>query len=158
MPLPQSVTDLVELPGVTDIGLHILRTSFPDMTVVSEIEQEQTLPFILVRRERRFTRPGGDERGIAASAVDVNVFTTGIDADQEGETIMEAIRVAFRDAWMNRMPLPGGAVLVRVERELEPYRSPDWATATGPVQYADLPSLAFRWECSFRITYRRSHD
>lgn len=155
MALPASVAALIENPSVTDIALHILRTALPDVTVVSEIPMDTTFPLVLIRRGQRFSAPRGNERGLASTVVDVNVFTSGLEGDAEAEAISEAIRVAMRDAWANRLALAEGlGSLVRIWPEMAPSRSSDWATASGPVQYADLPAGAWRWESAYRITYR----
>lgn len=155
MTLPLSVTSRVETPAVTDVALHILRDAFPDVSVTSEIELRQEFPAILVRRARRYTAPRGEQFGLASRVVDINVFTAGEDGDADGEALSEAVRVAFRDAWLNRLTLPADlGEIIRITPEMDPVRSPDWATSQGPVQYADLPTAAWRWESAYRITYR----
>lgn len=156
MPLPSSVLDKVEFHPATDIALYILRAGLPDVPVYSEIPMQADFPFILARRGLRFSRPGGDDRVVASSVIDVHVYVAGEDGDAEAEMLSEAVRVVMRDAWLNRLELPEGmGHIVRITPEMAPSRAPDWATAQGPVQYADLPTGVWRWESSYRITYRK---
>lgn len=159
MPLPSSVTDALEFQPVTDIALYIIRQAFPDLEVYSEVPFHAKFPFVLVRRGMRFTAVRSDERAIKSVVVDVHCYTAGEDGDLEAEQLSEAIRAAMSNAWRSRLPLPEGwGSLIRIAAEMEPIRAPDWATSTGPVQYADLPTAAWRWEASYRITYRRPRD
>jgi hypothetical protein len=69
--------------------------------------------------------------------------------------LAEAVRVALRDAWLDHHSVPGRGHIVRVDMTSAPRRVTDWATATGPVQYADLPTGVWRYETAYRIAIRR---
>ncbi len=53
--------------------------------------------------------------------------------------------------------MPGRGHLTRVQMTSAPRRVTDWATATGPVQYADLPTGVWRYETQYRIGIRKPH-
>jgi hypothetical protein len=39
--------------------------------------------------------------------------------------------------------------------DTEPTRQSDWATSSGPVQYADLPSGFYRYQTNYTVKMRR---
>lgn len=114
-------------------------------------------PIIIVRRERRSGTVGldvSDDRFVQPAIVSVNTITAGIDADEEGEELQEACRVAIRMAQLNQLVIPGAGYISRIENSVMPSRVSDWATSNGPVQYAALPKGLVRYESVYRLLLR----
>lgn len=158
--LPASVSSRVEMKPFEDVGLAVLRDAFPDIKVVSLIPNDAQTDndiLVLVRRASGWGTWNGDTRFVDEGALSVQVFTAGDDADERGALVSEAIRVAFRDAWRAHRPTyyPGIGSLIRVDMLEEPVRKADWATASGPVQYADLPEGWFRYETIYSLRVRK---
>lgn len=159
--LPESARLLAEHVPAEDLALDILRKSMPDIEVVSQIRHDQTFPVILVRRLPTFIAFIADERFIASVDIAVHVFAQDPDGDRDAAIISEAARVALRNAWLNWQgtgepycnPEIGSVTYFEV---LAPARrAADWATASGPVQYADLPSGVWRYEARYRVVVRK---
>lgn len=155
MALPQSVLDLVEFTPIEDIVLAILRERIPDIPVGTLIAPHQDVPFVLVRRSPEFDRWRGDPRFLESVAVDIQVICSGIDSDDDAALLSEAVRVALRDAADEKVVYPGLGSLHHHTQTISAHRRPDWATATGPVQYADLPTEHTRYESTHRLVVRK---
>lgn len=153
--LPQSVLDLVELSPVEDILLHILRTDLPDIPVVSLIAEDPPPTFVLVRRLHGFGQWTGDPRFTDAARFSIHTYTADPDGDEKGALLSEAVRVVMRNAWLDHRQVPGRGSIISIRMTNEPTRVADWATASGPVQYADLPSGVFRYETMYDIAIRK---
>ena len=135
--------------------LALMRAAFPDMPVHSLIPLHPTFPFLLVRRHRPIGQWSGDPRFTDTGVIEVQAFTQGINGDEEGALISEAVRVALRDAWLSHARIPGLGSVIEIQLDDEPHRAADWATSTGPVQYADLPAQVTRYESTYRVEIRR---
>lgn len=158
--LPQSVHDLAELPPIEDVLFRLIRPYLPDLALWPTIPDSMAgaIPFALVRRQYSNMHWRGDARSFTDQAyVQVDSFTKGPDGDEEGAILSEAVRVALRNAWINQDidPVTGGAISA-MKLINPPRRNGDWANATGPVQYADLPADAWRYTAVYRITFRYS--
>jgi len=154
MALPSSITDLVEIPPVEDLILPVLRARMPDMAFHALIEDAANMPFVLVRGGV-WGNWSGDERGFYQStAFTVHTYTSGINGDQEGAQLSEAIRVTMRNAANAQHHVAGVGYLTQARLQTEPRRVPDWATSSGPVQFADLPSEVWRYESLYRVSFR----
>lgn len=154
--LPDAVKALVELSPIEDILLAVLRDGLPDVHVNSLIAADQKFPLVLPRRMPHFGDWGGDTRFTDVADVVVHTFAEDPDGDEDAALLAEAVRVVLRDAWLSNRIIPGRGHITRVEMTSAPRRATDWATATGPVQYADLPAGAHRYETLFRIAIRKS--
>ncbi|MFC3504453.1 hypothetical protein ACFOOK_26275 [Micromonospora krabiensis] len=153
--LPPLTAALAERVPIEDFMLAALRESLPDIEVVTQIRKNQTFPVVLVRRLPTFYFFEGDERFLEQADVAVHAFASDPDGDRDAAIISDAVRVALRDAWLNGW---GNADIgwLRGFQTLSPARrQPDWATASGPVQYADLPSNTWRYEGRYRLTVRK---
>jgi hypothetical protein len=153
--LPQSVLDLVELSPVEEILLVILRDGLPDVPVYSQIPKNAPPTFITARRMPGLGTWEGDPRFIDAGRFYVHTFTSDPDGDAKGALLSEAVRVVLRNAWLEHRNLPGLGSIVSIKMNSEPSRKTDWATATGPVQYADLPTGYWRYESQYEIRVRK---
>ena len=157
--LPPSVEAKVEMSPMEDIALYILRHELPDIPVYTLIPETVTEDaFILVRRAFPFGDWKGDSRFLDAGRVEVHIYaqdTPGTTGDARGALIGDAVRVAFRDAFVKNLYVPGRGWVTRTRMVGEPVRKTDWATSAGPVQYADLPEGFWRYEAKFFLTVRR---
>ena len=156
--LPAEITAAVEMHPVEDIALQVLRDRFPTVQVNSMIEFDQSNLgpfFILVRRIPGWGTWSGDSRFLDSAGLAVHVFAKDPDADEKGAIISEACRVALRDAALKATYYPGLGGLVKAGLITEPSRRTDWATSSGPVQFADLPGGYQRYEARFQLTIRR---
>lgn len=154
--LPPEVKALVELSPVEDLLLDILREGLPGVHVNSLIAKTQKFPLVLARRLPQFGVWSGDPRFTDAADVVVQTFAEDPDGDQDAALLAEAVRVVLRDAAIKQKVIPGKGHLKKVQMTSAPRRATDWATATGPVQYADLPTGVWRYETQFFISIRKS--
>ena len=153
--IPAAVRALAELSPVEDLLLAILREGLPGVTVQSLISIGQQFPMVLVRRAPHMGEWTGDPRFVDSADVVVHTFAEDPDGDEDAAILAEAARVVLRDAWLANKAVPGRGHITRVEMTSAPRRVADWATATGPVQYADLPTGVWRYESGYRIQIRR---
>lgn len=153
--LPQSVLDLTELSPIEDFALAILREGLPDVAIVSLIAEAPPEYFVLVRRMAGMGIWRGDERFTDSGRIAVHVFTSDPDGDEKGALLSEAVRVVFRNASRSNWRDPDLGSVIRIKMVSEPSRKTDWASATGPVQYADLPTGKWRYESAYEIRTRK---
>lgn len=155
MVLPDELLQRVEFAPVEDVLVPILRDELPGIRVTSLVNFDTIqFPAVLVRASYSTAHWSGHPDLFDESLVSVQVFTDGLDADQDGAHLSEVVRVALRDAARRRANVPGVGRLVAADQRGRARRQPDWATATGPVQYADLPSGAVRYESIFHVRWR----
>jgi hypothetical protein len=154
--LPPIVHALAELSPVEDILLYVLRQGLPGVQVQSLIADDQGWPLVLVRRLASFGEWNGDERFIDQADVAVQCFAEDPDSDRDAALLAEAVRVVLRDAWVENAIVPGRGHITRITMTSAPRRAADFATATGPVQYADLPTGVTRYESQFRVSVRKA--
>lgn len=153
--LPASIRSKVELSPVEDLLLLALREAFPDVRIRTLIPDLDRVPFIQVRRVPGANFWHGDTRFVDEGRIQINTFTKDPDGDTKGALFSEAVRVALREAWEKHFFHPDLGAITRVKMEIEPSRKSDWATATGPVQYADLPTGHWRYETTYRVRIRK---
>ncbi|WP_420312549.1 hypothetical protein ACOB87_37950 [Streptomyces sp. YS-B37] len=153
--LPAHIKALAELSPVEDLMLAILRDGLPGIQVRSLIAKDQTFPLVLVRRDPSFGNWQGDTRFLDAARVAVHVFCQDPDGDEDAAILSEAVRVVIRDAWLSQKVVPQRGHITRVDLASAPRRVTDWATSTGPVQYADLPTGVWRYEATYDIEIRK---
>jgi len=153
--LPQSVFDLVENRPVEDMLLAILRRGLPEVPVVSLIANNPPPHFILIRRLSGLNEWSGDPRFTDSGRFFVHTFTQDPDGDYKGAVLSEAVRVILRTAWLEHWTIPGQGSVIQIQMLSEPSRKTDWATSSGPVQYADLPNGYWRYESTYSIKIRK---
>lgn len=153
--VPPEVAAIAEFAPVEDLLLAILREKLPSMQIQSAIWDDQTFPFILVRRAQTIGNYGGDPRFTDWAELSVHVFCQDPNGDEDAAILADAVRVVLRDAGRERKVYPGLGYLTKVELASAPRRSSDWATSSGPVQYADLPTGVWRYEARYEIEIRR---
>ncbi|QXE37122.1 hypothetical protein KQY30_25790 [Streptomyces sp. GMY02] len=153
--VPDHIKALAELSPVEDLLLSILRDRLPGIRVKSLVDQHEMFPLVLIRRDPSFGAWSGDTRFTDAARVVINCFAQDPDGDEDAAILSEAVRVVLRDAWLNNVAVPGRGHITRVDMNSSPRRASDWATATGPVQYANLPTGVWRYESIYDIQIRK---
>lgn len=157
MALPQEILDLVEMHPAEDLILSLLREHITTVPVQSQIYDDQTFPAIVIHRGDTIGEFwGGDPRFIDTARLDVFCFVEGLNADEEGSLLSEAVRVVLRDS-VNKV-VPGLGHLTSVTMTSPPRNAADWDTATGPVQYADLPTEVVRYATTYALTIRKPEN
>lgn len=162
--LSEGVLALVEREPVEDVARALVGDKLPGVRVVSRIPgrvDSSMFPMLMMRSHfNDVSLHSDDSVFLGRSILAVHTFTEdslepgGMDGDEQGSRLSEAVRVLMREAHREKPFLPGlgtvtGAVLVS-----PPRRVADWATATGPVQYADLPAGTWRYETLYRLSVR----
>jgi len=140
---------------VEDVMLAVLREKLPDIGINTLISKSQTLPFVLVRRGNILGDDTGDPRFIDRASVIVECFCVDPNGDDDASILSEAVRVALIEAGRERKVYAGLGHIVAVTMTSSPRRAPDWATSTGPVQYADLPTGFWRYETQYTVAVRK---
>jgi hypothetical protein len=154
--LPPHIRALAELSPVEDILLYALRQGLPGIQVQSLINLHQVFPMVLVRRLPQFGDWAGDDRFTDIADISLNAICEDPDGDTDAALLSDAARVVLRDAWLGSFVVPGRGHITRVNMTSAPRRATDWATATGPVQYAALPTGVHRYESQFRVSIRKA--
>lgn len=154
--LPLGVLELQQLSAIEDILLAILKPIFePSIQVHATIPTKPATPFILVRRLSGVGDWAGDQRGFYDRArFAIHVYATNPDGDMKAAVLSDAVRKALHNAWVTHWSDPELGTVVRLKMTSEPSRTSDWATSSGPVQYADLPNGAWRYEAHYTVTIR----
>ena len=155
MTLPASVLALVELSPIEDIALAILREGLPEIPVYSLIPENQPDVFILVRRAYGLGNWSADSRFTDEARIHVQCYAVDPNGDQDAALLSEAVRVVLRNAWLNHVVVPGRGSIIEIKMTSEPARRSDYVTATGPVQYADLPTGKHRYETTYSVSIRK---
>lgn len=155
--LPASITGIAEMMPVEDLMLNIFRDKLPDLPIFSLIPFDlHDLDFFsIVRRVPMTGAWRGDERFIDTAYAAFHVFTRDPDADEKGAAISEAVRITLREAVQEQKSYPDLGYLKQARLITEPARRTDWATSSGPVQFADLPQGYFRYESQYAVSIRR---
>lgn len=138
---------------VEDLLLDLLPSKLPGIQVKSLIADEQTFPLVLARRSGNFGNWAGDPRFLDAAQVTIHTFAEGVNADEDAGLLAEAVRVVLRDSV--NVVVPNRGHIVNVTMSSAPRRVTDWATATGPVQYADLPTGVWRYETIYQVAIKK---
>lgn len=153
--LPPEVVALAERSPVEDFLLDLYRAELAGIQTNTLIADDQTFPFLLVRRVPGLGENRGDPRFVDSATVSVQAFVEDPNGDEDAAILSEAARVVLRDAWLSNKVVPGRGHITTFEMSSAPRRVTDWATASGPVQYADLPSGVWRYEAQYHLTIRR---
>ncbi len=156
--IPPEIRALAEMSPVEDLMLTVLRDGLPGIQVQSLIEADQTFPLVLPRRDPTFGAWSGDTRFLDSARVAVHVFCQDPDGDEDAAILSEAVRVVVRNAWLTQKVFPGLGHITRADLVSAPRRQSDWATSTGPVQYADLPTGVHRYESTYDIEIRKPRN
>lgn len=153
--IPAEIAALAELSPIEDLLLAILRDGLPGIAVKSLIAPDQQFPLVLVRRVSTLGDFAGDTRFIDSASVTVDCFAPDPDGDEDAAILSEAVRVVLRNAWLDQKVVPQRGHITRLDVASPPRRVTDWATATGPVQYADLPTGVWRYQTTYDLEVRK---
>jgi hypothetical protein len=156
--IPAAVKAIAEQVPAEDIALAVLRAGLTGVPVVAQIQKAQTFPVVLVRRLPSFLDFKGDARFLDPCDIAVHAFAEDPDGDQDAAILSEACRVLLRNAWLDNWHNDGLGSIAHMEILQPPRRIPDWATASGPVQFADLPSNVWRYEGRYRLIVRKPRN
>jgi hypothetical protein len=150
----------IPVRGSTDeLLLHILQQFFEgqDIHIGTLFSEEINPPMIIARAERRsgtIANVLADDRYLHPAVISVSTITSGVDADEVGEELQEAVRIALRQAQIEQITVPNGGTLNQIAAASLPVRVSDYATSTGIVQYASLPQGWVRYEAVYRLIIR----
>lgn len=152
--IPQPVLEKAEFAPVEDVVLPLLRQALPGARIYSKVPVENLAPYAVVRNAPTERWWSGDPRFVDWATIFVHVYTEDPDGERKAAIFSDAIRVALRDAWLNQTD-SGHGFICSYRMTNRPTRRSDWATAQGPVQYADLPTGMTRYEAMYAIQIRR---
>lgn len=156
MTLPSAINALVQFAPAEDVVLPILSVGLDPVRVQTLIEFDQGFPVVHARRAQGLIAADvGDVRFVDSVLLQVNVFTQDPDADEEGAILSDAVRAVLYGAYRNQIVVPERGHISYFHVRQPPKRAADWATATGPVQYADLPTGVMRYEAIYQLGIRR---
>jgi hypothetical protein len=161
--MTQREVNLPVFGPVEDLALGILRPFFEGtgVTVYATFTEGMSTPAVIARQDRKSGQSvhySSDARFIQPALLSVDTITTGINADQEGAQLQEAVRIALLEAQRNQIVVPGVGYISVIENAGNASRTSDWATSTGVVQYASLPKGAIRYDNTFRLYLRPDND
>ena len=154
--LSPEVLALVEMGPIEDLLLALLSEPLVGVNVQSLIEDDQTFPLLIVRRSGDWGDWAGDARMLDAGQISTHAYCAGINSDADAALLSEAVRVVIRDS-VNKV-VPGKGHVTMQKMTQAPRRVADWASATGPVQYADLPAGVQRYETVYTIEIRKPRN
>lgn len=154
--IPESALDFVEMTPAEDMALWVLRNELPDVPVFTLVPLDPPRQFIQIRGGDPWTPLNrADQRLIFFDSIEVQVFTRDPNGDEEGALLSNAVYVALRDACIRNQRVPFKGWVKDLTIVQRPRRKVDWVTPMGPVQYADLPTGAWRYEALYGLRYRR---
>lgn len=139
-------------PQAEDFVPGILRKVLPErVRVTSRIEEGATFPFVEVSSSRVSEGSFHTDRRLQTVGVMIQAFTKGVDAEEDASNLCWACVQAVLDAAKRGDRLPDGSVVASARVVMPPLRRSDWADASGPVQYQDLPQLVERYEATLSV-------
>lgn len=154
--LPPGILAKAQFSPAEDIILPIIRAGMAPIRVQSLIEFDQGFPFVHTRRAQGLSADVGDIRFIDSVLLQVNTFAQDPDGDEKAAILGEACRRVLYDAYKAQTVVPNRGWIATFDMRQAPKRATDWATAVGPVQYADLPTGVVRYEAMYQLGLRRS--
>lgn len=137
-----------------------LETEIPGLVVVDEVPPDSafTTPLLLVRGENGAwtsdSYSGNDQRFVRRFIADVQTFTAGLNGDRKGGLLSEIAHQRLRRALVDQTVYAGLGHISSVRINIPAHGVPEWATSTGPNQYATLSKGVYRYEANYGITVR----
>lgn len=139
-------------PQAEDFIPGILRAYLPSyVRVTSRIEEGADFPFVEVSSCRGDDGRVRSRRSLQVVNFTIQAFTQGVDAEEDASNLCWACVDAVLDAGRRGDRLSDGSILTEAEAVMRPLRRSDWADASGPVQYQDLPQLVERFEAKMKV-------
>lgn len=148
--LPASVLNRVRNRPIEDIGLKILRRGLPGVPSFALIPRETPPYFLLIRGTPEAGLYHGRRGLLHEMDFAVHFYTEDPDGDEKAALLGDAVVDVMEQAFLEHWSFPGYGSVNKIICRQYPSREPDWATSTGPVQYADLPTGDWRYEARFR--------
>ena len=153
--LPPEVAGMGTFALPQRLALAILREKMPTAAIYTRIPKDIAGPFLLVRQLDGLGFWDGDPRFLNKAIIKIDTFTQGLNGETDGGVFQDAIRTKLFEAWREQKVYPElHSSLNRLICVSDPNPVTDWATSTGPVQFADLPGLWFRWESRYEFQIR----
>lgn len=121
------------------------------------LPEDAEFPLLLVRRDRRSgsqTLDTKDQRHSLSAVATFETLCQGLDADGDNALLQEAVRLCILGAVADQAGWPDLGYLNQVNIWSQPARVSDYATSTGVVQYASLPSGVVRYESIYQFIMR----
>lgn len=151
--LDPEVLDLVEMSPVEDVLLGLLRERLTGVKVGAQYEDDQIFPSVLIRRDPDWGDWRGDPRFLDAGQVSISTLCNGLNADEDSALLAEAVRVILRDS--TNVVVPSRGHVRKAKLVSAAHRVSDWATSTGPVQFANLPADVIRYQATYHVEVRK---
>lgn len=153
--LPDSVLNAVKNRPAEDVALAILRRGLPGMPIYALIPKSTPDSFIVVRDVPELGNPQEVPGLLHQADFTVHCYAQDPEGDEKaaliGDAVVTIMDRAFREHWVLKDPQGNDIGSVnKIWCQQYPAREPDWATSSGPVQYADLPTGDWRYEARFR--------
>lgn len=153
--------------AVEDLVIGLLRPYFtrlqeaggPEVHVYTSYQEDMRTPGILCLNTRRTgieAYSTNDDNWVRSVVLEVNTFADGAEAERDAADLQEVVRHIFMDAQRRQVVIPNVGVLNKVTSPVMATQHTDWATASGPVQYAKLPHGITRYEGRYRLLMRPS--
>ena len=136
---------------------RLVKAGGPDVRVYTNYEDGMVMPCVLAINTRRTGIDAyavKDEPWIRSVVLEVNTLASGRNADEDAAKLQEAIRHVFMNAQRNQIIVPNVGYINRLSSSVMATRQTDWATSSGPTQYAKLPHGASRYEARYRMLIR----
>jgi hypothetical protein len=142
-----------------------LEDQIPGLKVRTLIEDDTfTCPYVLLHsgtgaflNDNFASTLGGGEGDIRFHRrflADIQTWTDGADSEQKAWALHELIRLSLWNAFDNQTVYPGVGHLARFKTSSPAHKTPDWATATGVNQYANLPKGMVRYQAMYSVSMR----
>jgi hypothetical protein len=148
--LPASALNRVKNRPIEDVALAILRRGLPDVPSYALIPKDTPSYFLIVRGLPELGDYNGRRGLLHQVDFAVHAYAQDPEGDEKAALLGDAVVDVMEQAFLEHWALPGFGTVNKIKCFQYPSREPDWATSTGPVQYADLPTGDWRYEARFR--------
>ena len=154
-----TTTNLPVFGATDDMLMAIFKRFFEgqDVHIGTLFTDSLRPPAIIARRNKSsgtVSMETKDERFLQTALVNVSTITVGTDADEIGDELQEACRIALRTAQQEQWVIPDGGSIAVITNSSPAARVSDWATSNSTVQFASLPKGWVRMESIYRMLIR----
>src|SRR5690606_8310753 len=156
-PIPAAVLEEDDLGLPQRLGLEIIKDWLPGVKIQTRIPTKIGGGFVLVRQIDGNGYWDGVPGLLNDTVIKVDTFTHGPNGESVGGRLQGAIRSVLFKAWRTQKvyEIDGHRMcLNRIHCTSDPTNVSDWATSSGPVQFADLSAGWFRWESRYEFIVR----
>jgi hypothetical protein len=139
--------------------LKPLEDEIPGLKVRTMIEDDTfTTPYVMVHAGSGAwvsdSFANADNRLWRRFLADVQVWTSGRDAEEKAWLLHELVRRKIQHSFDSQTVYPGLGHLAGFRTNSPAHKTPDWATATGVNQYANLPKGMVRYQAMYGMAMR----